>query len=96
MSESKDPAEIITVTFPYAKEIGGAAIGDPDLSVEIEDGTDAAAAAMLNGAEQVSGSSVLQSVRNGVDGVRYKLRCEAPLSDGRRLVRVLSLPVKRR
>ncbi|OHC35499.1 MAG: hypothetical protein A2Y50_09065 [Pseudomonadales bacterium RIFCSPLOWO2_12_59_9] len=101
--ESKDPAEIITVTFPYAKEIGGATIlneadpgANPDITVEITNGTDSGAAQMLNGALQISTSNVLQSVKTGLDGVDYKLRCEAPLSDGRKLVRVLPLPVRRK
>jgi len=93
---SKDPEEIITVTFPYAKEIGGATIDSAVVTMEVTKGADAGAAAMLNGAHQISGSNVLQSVRNGIDANAYKPRCKATLSDGRVLVRVLPLPVIRR
>lgn len=96
-ADSKDPEEIITVTFPFSEELGAATIDSVDsVSISIVNGTDPDVGAMLNGAAQISAGDILQSVRNGVAAVDYKLRCRAVLSDGRRLVRAIDLPVRSR
>lgn len=91
---SKDPAEIITVTFDFSDEIGAATISSTDVTITVANGTDPAVASMLNGAEVVSGALVYQSVMLGVNGNNYVPRCEATLSDGRVLVRAALLPVR--
>ncbi len=92
---AKDPAEIITLTFDYASEIGAAAIsGTPVFALAIESGTDADYASMPNGSPQVSGSDVLQSVKLGANAVNYAVRMLATLDDGRKLLRAATLPVR--
>jgi len=92
----KDPEEIIVVTFPFADELGTETIGvgTPVVTVSVKEGADANAAQMLNGAPVISGTSVLQSVRNGVNAVLYGLRCRIDTSGGRRLVLTANLPVR--
>lgn len=95
-AESKDPDEIITVTFPFGDELGAAVINSVDyLTLEPVNGEDPDVATMLNGANSISEGDVLQSVRNGVNNVDYKARCRAVLSDGRKLVRAMTLRVRR-
>jgi len=92
---AKDPAEIIDLVFPYADEIGSAVISpNPVVTIAVVNGVDASAAQMLSGAPIVSGQDVVQRVINGIAGVDYQLRCVATLSDGRKLVRALTLPVR--
>lgn len=95
-ADFKDPDEIITVTFPFTDELGSATISSVDYvtAAVVSGGEDADVASMLNGAAQVSGGDVLHSIRNGVNGVNYKLRCRVALSDGRKLVRAIDLPVR--
>jgi hypothetical protein len=96
-ADSKDPDEIITVTFPFAGELGVATLDAVDyVTITVIKGNDPSAGAMLNGAASIASADVLQSVRNGVDGNDYKLRCRAVLSDGRKLVRAIDLPVRAR
>jgi urease gamma subunit len=96
-ADSKDPDEIITVTFPFADELGGATLSSVDyVTMAVVNGEDASASAMLNGSAVISGGDVLQSVQNGLHLVDYKTRCRAILSDGRKLVRALDLPVRTR
>ena len=95
--EFKDPAEIITVTFAFADELGTANISAVDsVTIAVVTGADPDSAAMLNGAGAISGGDVLQSIRAGVAGADYKLRALAALSDGRKLVRALNFPVRTR
>lgn len=92
----KDPEEIINVTFPFADELGSEAIsgGSAVVTISVKQGVDAAAAAMLNGAPVISGTNVFQSVKDGVNGVLYGLRCRIDTSGGRRLVLAAQLPVR--
>ncbi|MCC7484557.1 MAG: hypothetical protein IT529_06165 [Burkholderiales bacterium] len=96
-TEWKDIEEIVTLTFPFTEELAGATIsaGTPVLAIEVEEGVDPNYATVLMGGAQISGGDVLQLARNGVDGAAYHVRCRVDLSDGRRLVRSLTLPVRR-
>lgn len=92
----KDPEEIVNVTFPFADELGTESIsgGSAVVTISVKEGVDASAAAMLNGAPVISGTNVFQSVKNGVNGVLYGLRCRIDTSGGRRLVLSAQLPVR--
>ena len=92
---AKDPAEIIDVVFPFGDEIGDAVISpNPVVIIAVVNGVDANAAQMLSGAPTISGQDVVQRVRNGIHTNDYEGRCEATLSDGRKLVRKIMLPVR--
>jgi hypothetical protein len=96
-ADSKDPDERIHITFPFADELNGATVSSIDyVTMAVVNGTDAAVASMLDGAAVISGSDVIQAVIGGVDTNHYKSRCRATLSDGRKLVRALDLPVRAR
>lgn len=94
----KDPAEIITGTFGFTEEAGAAALlngaGDITITVTLENGEDVDPTTVKNGAHQVLGQDVLQSFKAGLHECDYKLRCEARLTDGRKLVRTAILPVR--
>jgi hypothetical protein len=91
---AKDPAEIITIPFDFSSEIGELAIVGQAVTITVETGADPDVASMLNGAATIAASDVLQSVKLGVNGVNYALRCLATLSDGQKLVRAATLPVR--
>jgi hypothetical protein len=93
--EQKDPAEKITLTFPFARELNGATITPSSqvVTVALTGGTDANPNAVLNGAAQISGSNVLQGMKDGVNGCSYHFRGQVDLSDGRRLVRKITIEV---
>jgi TRAP-type uncharacterized transport system substrate-binding protein len=83
MLSSKDPAEIVTLTFDFSaltttvtaftiaiSRIGGAA--------------DAAPLSMLSGSGSIVGAKVLQKIIGGVDGATYDVKCTADAADGSR------------
>lgn len=90
-TSEKDPWENVAVEFVFAGELS--AIDSAAVSIAVVNGTDADVAAMLDGALQISGTSVFQRVANGVDDVNYKLRCEAAHGADKR-VRAGILPVR--
>lgn len=92
--EEKDPGEIVTLTFPYAKELGAAEISSALIAVTLEQGVDADPSSLLNGAPQLSGTNVLQGAKAGQPAARYKVKCLATLNDGRKLMRVLYITVR--
>lgn len=96
--ESKDPEEIINVTFDFTSDLGTEAIAAASqvVTIAVVNGVDAGAAAMLNGAAVIVGSTVRQSVMAGIHGNDYKLRCKVDTSGARRLVLALPLPVRAR
>ena len=91
---AKDPDEIITVAFDFSSEIGVLTISSVAVTITVSNGTDAAVASMLNGAAQISGSDALQSFKLGVSAVDYALRCLGTLSDGQKILRAATLPVR--
>lgn len=91
---AKDPAEELIIPFDFSSEIGAATINSVAVTIAVESGTDAAVGSMLNGAATISGADALQSVKLGVNGVNYALRCLATLSDGQKILRAATLPVR--
>ncbi len=92
MMPVKDPAESVVVEFDFSVELD--AVDDAAAAVSVDSGgADAAVAAMLVGAPQISGASVYQRVSAGVAGVNYKLRCVATRGDAV-IVRAAILPVR--
>lgn len=90
---AKDPTESIVVTFDYTALL--TAISTASVSIAVDDGNDANAAAMLSGAPSIVGTKVLQRVINGVDGCTYRLRCTVTKADGSIYVIGNTLPVTR-
>lgn len=91
LTDDKDPWESVVVEFDFTGEL--VSIDSATVVVTPVNGTDAGASAMLEGALQIIGSSVYQRVRNGVDKLNYKLRCEAVSGSDKR-VRAGVLPVR--
>lgn len=90
--DEKAPVENPVVEFDFTGELGPI-VGTPLITVTPINGADAGAVAMLSGALQISGSTVLQRVVNGLDNINYKLVCEA--FDGVNIrVRAAILPVR--
>ena len=54
-----------------------AAITSATVTVQLLAGTDSTPEDLLDGAAQISGTSVYQRVKAGVSGCTYKLRCTA-------------------
>lgn len=76
MTPTKDPAESVVVAFDFAAEL--TSITSATVAVSVHGpGVDPNVAAMLEGAHQISGSTVLQRVRGGVAPLEYMLRCVA-------------------
>jgi len=92
MTPIKDPAESVVMEFDFSSEM--AAISSASVAVSIYgSGTDPAVATVLDGALQISGTSVFQRVHNGVHGVDYALRCLAT-SGSDILLRADVMPVR--
>lgn len=84
----KDPEEQIFVTFDFSAGIltGETIQGTPAITATATGGSDTSPSAILLGAPTVNGATVAQTVRNGVDGSTYKLRCLITLTPtGRKL-----------
>jgi len=72
---SKDPQEIITVTFDFTKLLTRID-SVSSLSVTVHKGVDGTPALLLLNAPIISDTKVLQLIQNGLDGVYYKLRAD--------------------
>lgn len=75
MLEPKDVGEKYAIEFQYPSVL--AAITSATVTVQLLAGTDATPDDLLDGAPQISGTSVYQRVKAGVSGCTYKLRCTA-------------------
>ena len=73
--EPKDAGERYAIEFQYSATMS--AITSATVTVQILAGTDATPNDLLDGAPQISGTSVYQRVKAGVSGCTYKLRCTA-------------------
>lgn len=81
----KDPDEIVTVTFRYAKR--ARSVSSPVVTCTVLEGTDPAAADMILGTAQVDPADptqVLQRVQAGVPGCTYGLKALATNEKGDR------------
>jgi hypothetical protein len=87
--ETKKTDEVIPVKFDYAFEADGVAITAQVITVTRLSGTaDPSPGDTIAGLPpQVTGSVVLQLMKNGIAGTRYKLHCLATFADGRKLAR---------
>ena len=77
--EPKDVGERYAIEFQYSSVLS--AITSATVTVQLLAGTDATPDDLLDGAPQISGTSVYQRVKAGVSGCTYKLRCTATDSD---------------
>ena len=73
--EPKDPAEKFAVSFDFSAEM--TTITSATITVQTLRGTDVSPQDVLDGAAQISGTTVLQRVKDGTHKATYKLRCEA-------------------
>lgn len=91
----KRPAEAVTVTFRFARELGEGVTLAPGaaLDIAVRKGEDAAPQAMLAGLPAVADTRVLARIMGGVAGNEYLLSCTADTSNGDRLVLEAVLPV---
>lgn len=91
----KRPAEAVTVTFRFARELPAGVSLEPGATVmlAVRKGTDVSPQAMLAGAPAVAGTDVLARVMGGMDGVQYLVSCIAETSNGDRLQLDAILPV---
>lgn len=94
--DSKDPEEIITLTYDFTAELNGATInpGSASFAIAVVNGADAGVASMPNGAPLIAGGMVFQSVKNGVNACDYGTRCKVNTSDGQTFVIGRKLPVR--
>lgn len=76
----KDPEESVVVEFDFSNELTG--IDSVVLAVSSVGGiADPTPATLLQGTPQITGATVLQRIRGGVSGARYKLRAVAVRGD---------------
>ena len=91
----KRPAEAVTVTFRFARELPEGVTLAPGATVQIttRKGADLVPQAMLAGSAAVSGTDVLARLMGGLDQVQYLVTCTADTSTGDRLQLEAILPV---
>lgn len=69
-------AESVVLEFDFSSELDS--IDSATMAISVEGSKpDAAAAAVLDGAHQISGKLVLQRISGGVSGVKYHFVCLA-------------------
>ena len=89
----KDPIEIIVITFDFARL--AASVSAPVITAICAAGeADATPQAIVSGAAQVIGATVMQQIVGGQSGTTYKLRCQVDVPDGNRFVLSALLPVR--
>ncbi len=83
MMQSKDPSESVVLEFDFSGEL--ASISGATVTAAIAgNGADPDIAYVVDGAAQISGTSVLQRMSAGVAGLNYRMRCEA--TDGSNII----------
>lgn len=88
---SKAPAEIVPVTFNFSKLV--TLIDSAVITNTVVTGTDASSATMLLNAATITGATVTQLIRNGVDGNIYRIRAEI-VSGSAKYAMAMDLPIK--
>jgi len=88
----KDPAEIIPVKFDFAALLS-TITSVSSVSVSLKTGVDPNVATMKQGTEEISGTSVIQLIKNGVSGATYIVRCEV-ISGSEKYALAAILPVE--
>jgi hypothetical protein len=90
----KDPAEVVVLSFDFSAELGAETIsGSPTIAIATYAGIDATPGTVLYGSPAITGQAVIQTVRQGLDGVDYKIKTQINTSGGRTLVLSGVLPV---
>jgi hypothetical protein len=92
--EDKDPVEEYAVAFSVTGLATGETLSTATVTATTLRGTDASPGLVLNGSATINGATVLQNIRNGVDGVDYKLKLTVTTSTGRKLTPAVRLPVR--
>lgn len=90
--DTKAPGEDITCEFIFT------ALGTPSapvVDIAVLSGTDASPESIRLGSPAIVGTTVLQRITGGVDGVDYALRCWAQIGADRLLIDAI-LPVRAR
>lgn len=90
--DAKHPFEDPVLEFDFEGELGPVS-GTPVITVTPINGTDPDALDMLDGAFQISGTSVFQRVSNGLNNINYELLCKASDGTNNRVRRAI-LPVR--
>lgn len=81
MFSTKDPQEVIVVTFDFSALT--ATVTSPSVTASVASGKpDASPSAVLSGTPAISGAKILQTVIAGQDGTSYDLVCKVTSSDG--------------
>ena len=88
--DTKAPGEDITCEFSFAA-IGVPAT--PVIDIDVLSGTDASPEALRLGSPAINGSTVLQRITGGLDGVDYVIKCWAQIGADRYLIDAI-LPVR--
>jgi hypothetical protein len=90
---TKDPTEIIPLTWQIT-DAGITAVEPVTVTVSVISGIDSSPSAMLFGAHTLTGgNTITQAIQGGIDGVTYKVKLTATLSDGTKYVHSAVLPV---
>lgn len=92
----KDPAEVQVLGFDFSPDLGTETLstGTMQSGVELLAGEDPSPSSLLNGAPTIDGSTVVQSVKEGVAGCDYRVWAKVQTSGGRVLVVAGILPVR--
>jgi hypothetical protein len=91
--DTKDPAEIIPITWNIA-DAGITVVEPVTVAVSVITGIDASPASMIYGSHTITGGNIImQIIQGGVDGVTYKIKLTATLSDGTKYVHSAVFPV---
>ncbi len=92
---SKDPSEIIPVTFDFSKVLTSADTNSTaTVGATVAKGTDATPAAILLGSASIVGLVVTQLITGGVGDVTYKLKLTIVTGAGKQYVAGAHLPVE--
>lgn len=70
--DSKTPAEIVPIGFEFIHIVSEISAIE-SIAIEVINGIDPDVNTMLYGAPSLSGTTVTQLLRNGVDGVTYRI-----------------------
>lgn len=92
----KMPGETLNLALDFANLMGaGVSLQAPvAVAITVRDGVDPAVSGMANGAAQIVGTYVVQSVTAGVADVDYTFTATVATSDGQTLEGIAMLPVR--
>ncbi len=84
--DDKRVDEDVALTFDYTKQFGtGETISTATFTATVVKATDASPNNIISGAATISGSKATQLVINGIDGVKYLIKCIATTSQSQKL-----------